>query len=215
MQPYHNRKLTDSGTQATLEKIERLHPHKMLLYLAIFGSMLIFLFMLIAFTATYNHPIMQEGGAPALTIPKAFIFSTLVLMLSSYYVSRFQRAFEQENMKKLRNMLGITVMLGFVFTISQYWGWHQLEQAGHGLSGISSGAYLYIISGLHILHLVGAMFFMTHQFIHISGIATDPVKTLITVTNPYQKLKLEMLTTYWHFMDGLWVALFLYFLFWF
>lgn len=214
MQPYHNRKITDGGAQATLEKIERLHPHKMLLYLAIFGSSLIFLFMLIAFTASNGHPAIQESGIQ-LSIPKAFIFSTLVLMISSYFVSRFMRAFEQENMKKLRNMLGITVVLGFVFTISQYWGWHQLEQAGHGLSGISSGAYLYIISGLHILHLVGAMFFMTHQFIRISSIAADPVKTLITVTNPYQKMKLGMLATYWHFMDFLWIGLFLYFLFWF
>lgn len=214
MQPYHNRKITESGSKATLEKIERLHPHKMLLYLAIFGSSLIFLFMIIAFTASSNHPILQDGATP-LELPKAFIFSTLVLMLSSYFVSRFMRAFEQEEMKKLRNMLGITVMLGFIFTISQYWGWHQLEGAGHGLSGISSGAYLYIISGLHILHLVGAMFFMTHQFIRVSSIANDPVKTLITVTNPYHKMKLEMLSTYWHFMDGLWVALFLYFLFMF
>ena len=214
MQSFHNRKITDTGAQATLERIERLHPHKMLLYLAIFGSSLIFLFMLIAFTATTNHPALQESQIQ-LVVPKAFIFSTLVLMLSSYFVSRYNRAFEQENMKKLRNLLGITVMLGFVFTISQYWGWHQLEQAGYGLSGISSGAYLYIISGLHILHLVGAMFFMTHQFIRISGISSDPVKILIAVTNPYQKMRLQMLTTYWHFMDLLWVALFLYFLFWF
>ena len=181
--------------------------------MAIFGSSLIFLFMLIAFTATNNHPLLENEVQPV--VPKAFVFSTLVLMLSSYFVSRFKRAFEQEQMKKLRNMLGITVMLGFVFTISQYWGWHQLEQAGHGLSGISSGAYLYIISGLHILHLVGAMFFMTHQFIRISSISADPVKTLIAVTNPYQKMRLDMLSTYWHFMDFLWVALFLYFLFWF
>lgn len=214
MLPYHNRKITETGSQATLEKIEKLHPHKMLLYLAIFGSTLIFLFMIIAFTATNNHPVMQDGQVQ-LQLPKAFIFSTLILLVSSYFVSRFVRAFEQENMKKLRNMLGITVVLGFIFTISQYWGWHQLEQAGHGLSGISSGAYLYIISGLHILHLVGAMFFMTHQFIRISSISADPVKTLIAVTNPYQKMKLEMLTTYWHFMDFLWVGLFLYFLFMF
>ena len=214
MQPFHNRKITDTGARATLEKIEKLHPHKMLLYLAIFGSSLIFLFMIIAFTASSNHPVL-EGGANQLHIPKAFIFSTLVLMGSSYFVSRFNRAFEQEKMTKLRNMLGITVVMGFIFTISQYWGWHQLEQAGHGLSGISSGAYLYVISGLHILHLVGAMFFMTHQFIKVSAISADPVKTLIAVTNPYQKMKLQMLSIYWHFMDFLWVAMFLYFLFMF
>ncbi len=74
MQPFHNRKISDTGGQATLEKIERLHPHKMLLYLAIFGSSLIFLFMLIAFTASNGHPAIQENNAQ-LSIPKAFIFS--------------------------------------------------------------------------------------------------------------------------------------------
>jgi len=33
------------------------------------------------------------------------------------------------------------------------------------------------------------------------------------VTNPYQRIRLEMLTTYWHFIDILWVGLFFYFLF--
>lgn len=212
MQPSHNRKITDTHLTTTFEKIEKLHPHKMLLYLAMFGTSLIFVFMLIAFTATHNGTV---EGAPEFSMPKAFIFSTMVLLFSSYYVSRFLRAYQNEEMKKLRNLIGITVMLGFVFTLSQYWGWHELDVSGYSLTGLSSGAYLYVISGLHILHLVGGIFFMTYQFIKISRVANDPVKSLIMVTNPYHKIKLEMLTTYWHFMDLLWVGLFTYFLFFF
>lgn len=212
MQPSHNRKISDTHLTTTFERIEKLHPHKMLLYLAMFGTSLIFVFMLIAFTATHNGAV---EGAPEFRMPKAFIFSTMVLLFSSYYVSRFLRAYRNEEMKKLRNLIGITVMLGFVFTLSQYWGWHELDVSGYSLTGLSSGAYLYVISGLHILHLVGGIFFMTYQFIRISRVANDPVKSLIMVTNPYHKIKLEMLTTYWHFMDLLWVGLFTYFLFFF
>ncbi|WP_017731002.1 cytochrome c oxidase subunit 3 [Nafulsella turpanensis] len=212
MQPSHNRKITDTGRITTFEKIEKLHPHKMLLFLAIFGSSLIFLFMLIAFTATY-----QESGTemPGFHMPEAFIFSTIVLIFSSFFVNQFLRAFKNEEFKKLRNLIGITAMLGFIFTLSQYWGWHQLEQSGYSLTGYSSGAYLYIISGLHILHLVGGIFFMTHHFIKVSRVANDSVKGLIMVTNPYQKIKLSILVTYWHFIDVLWVGMFLYFLFFF
>ena len=212
MQPFHNRKIKDTRQGTTLERIEKLHPHKMLLYLAIFGSSLIFAFMLIAFTASYTAPGPDE---PAFVMPKAFVFSTLILLVSSYFVTQFLKLYRNDEMKKLRNYLGITAVLGFVFTISQYWGWHQLENIGYGLTGMNSGAYLYVISGLHILHLVGGIFFMTFQFIRVSRVANDPVKTLIMVTNPYQKMKMEMLTAYWHFLDILWVGLFLYFLFMF
>lgn len=184
----------------------------MLLYLAIFGSSIIFAFMLIAFTASYTAPGPDE---PGLVMPKAFVFSTLILLFSSYFVTQFLKLYQNEEMKKFRNYLGITIMLGLVFTLSQYWGWHQLDTTGNGLTGMSSGAYLYVISGLHILHLVGGIFFMTYQFIRISRVANDPVKSLIMVTNPYQKMKIQMLVTYWHFLDILWVGLFLYFLFMF
>ena len=210
MQPSHNRKISESNPLSTFERIEKLHPHKMLLFLAMFGSSLIFVFMLIAFTATYTAPSEE---LPRFVMPKAFIFSSLVLLVSSYFVSRFQRAYENEALKKLRNLLGISIFLGFVFTLSQYWGWHQLEQSGYNLQGMSSGAYLYVISGLHILHLVGGIFFMTYQFIKVSRVSRDPVRSLIMVTNPYEKIRLEMLSTYWHFMDLLWISMFLYFLF--
>lgn len=212
MLPFNNRNIKDAQQGTTLEKIEKLHPHKMLLYLAIFGSSLIFAFMLIAFTASYSSPGPDQ---PGFVMPKAFIFSTLVLLFSSYFVTQFTKLYENDEMKKLRNFLGITVMLGLIFTVSQYWGWHQLEKSGYGLTGMNSGAYLYVISGLHILHLVGGIFFMTFQFIRISGVANDPVKGLILVTNPYEKMKMQMLTTYWHFLDILWLGLFLYFLFMF
>ena len=212
MQPFHNRKIKNSQQSTTLEKIEKLHPHKMLLYLAIFGSSIIFAFMLIAFTASYTAPGPDE---PGFVMPKAFVFSTLILLFSSYFVTQFLKLYQNEEMKKFRNFLGITIMLGLVFTLSQYWGWHQLDTTGNGLTGMNSGAYLYIISGLHILHLVGGIFFMTYQFIRISRVANDPVKSLIMVTNPYQKMKIQMLVTYWHFLDILWVGLFLYFLFMF
>ena len=206
----NNRKVQDVQSTTTLEKIEKLHPHKMLLYLSIFGSSLIFLFMLIAFTSSHTPPGPEEA---AFSMPKAFIFSSLVLVFSSYFVSRFISSFQDEKMKKLRNLLGITIVLGFIFTISQYWGWHQLDKSGFGLTGMNSGAYLYVISGLHILHLVVGIFFMTYQFIRVSRVANDPVQRLIMVTNPYQKMKIEMLATFWHFIDILWVGLFLYFLF--
>lgn len=207
--PRNGDKLGSKQHPTTLDKIEKLHPHKMLLYLAMLGSSIIFFFMLVAFSATYAR---FTEGIENFHLPKAFILSTLILGFSSYLVTRFMRAYRQEKLSKLRNLLGFTLVLGVLFTLSQYWGWHQLEASGYSLTGISSGAYLYVISGLHVLHLMGGMFFLTYEFIKISNVANDAVQTLIVTTNPYETIRLEILTVYWHYIDFLWLGLFLYFL---
>ena len=145
--------------------------------------------------------------------PKAFIVSLVLLLFSSFSISKALTAFREDDMKALKHALGITLVLGLAFTISQYVGWYELNQANIYLSGQVSGSYLYVISGLHVLHLAAGLVFLTMTYTQVSSITRDPVKQLIMVTNPYQRVKLEMLTVYWHFVDALWVVLFFYFLF--
>ncbi len=191
-----------------LDRLEKLHPHKTLLYLTIFGSCLLFGFLIVAYAAKSDANTYID-----FEFPKAFIVSLVLLLFSSYSISRALTAFEADDMKTLKNSLGITLMLGLAFTISQYIGWYELTQSNIYLSGEVSGSYLYVISGLHVLHLAIGLVFLTMTYTQVSNISRDPVRQLIMVTNPYQRIKLEMLTTYWHFVDALWVVLFFYFLF--
>ena len=207
MMQNQNKNTKKAAPQTVMSRLEQLHPHKTLLYLAIFGSTLIFAFMIIAYsTGEANAYIHFE-------MPKAFIVSLVLLLFSSYFIAKATSAFEEDDMAALKNSLGITLLLGTAFTISQYVGWYELKQSGIYLSGYKSGAYLYVISGLHVLHLTIGLVFLTMMYTQISTIARNPVKRLIMVTNPYQRIRLEMLTTYWHFIDVLWVGLFFYFLF--
>ncbi|MDQ3392852.1 MAG: cytochrome C oxidase subunit III [Bacteroidota bacterium] len=195
--------------ETTFQKIEKLHPHKLFLYLAILGSSLIFTFMLIAYTTSRPDFLILQN----FYFPKAFTVSTFVLMVSSYTISKIIRFYKSDEIKQLRNYLGYTLILGLAFSISQYIGWRQLETSGIYLSGDPSGAYLYVISGFHLIHLLGGLGFLGYFFVKSIYVAKDPIKSLIMVTNPCEKLRLEMLSTYWHFMDALWVVLFFYFLF--
>ena len=194
--------------EGTFARLEKIHPHKMLLYLSIFGSSLIFLFMITAYT--FSRP---DEDFSNFVMPKAFIVSLVLLMFSSFSISRLLPAFKKDRMKEVRRILEVTLLLGLAFTISQYVGWYELNRSGIHLSGQDSGAYLYVISGLHVLHLAGGLVFLTLTYTKINTVARDPVKNLIMVTNPYQRTKMEMLVTYWHFVDALWVLLFFYFLF--
>lgn len=195
--------------ETTFQKIEKLHPHKLFLYLAILGSSLIFIFMITAYTTSKPDASHFEN----FTFPKAFIVSTFILMLSSFTISKVTQLYTEDNLKQLRNHLGFTFILGLGFTLSQYMGWKQLDNAGIYFTGDASGAYLYVISGLHLVHLMAGLIFVGYLFFQSIQICKDPIKSLLMVTNPYDKLKLEMVTTYWHYMDFLWVVLFFYFLF--
>ena len=194
--------------QTVISRLEKLHPHKTLLYLSIFGSSLLFIFLITAYAVRTDTETFIN-----FRFPKAFIVSLVLLLFSSFYISKALTAFRADDMRGLKHSLGITLVLGLAFTISQYVGWYELNQSNIYLSGEVSGSYLYIISGLHVLHLAAGLVFLTMMYTQISNVSRDPVKQLIMITNPYQRIKLEMLTVYWHFVDALWVVLFFYFLF--
>jgi cytochrome c oxidase subunit 3 len=159
---------------------------------------------------TFSRP---EEDFANFIMPKSFIISLVLLLFSSFFISKVLPAFKKDDMKAVRRSLEITLLLGLAFTISQYVGWYEMNRSGIHLSGKDSGAYLYVVSGLHVLHLAAGLVFLTMTYTRVSTISRDPVKSLIMVTNPYQRIRLEMLTTYWHFIDILWVGLFFYFLF--
>ncbi|MFP4090147.1 MAG: heme-copper oxidase subunit III [Cyclobacteriaceae bacterium] len=203
-----NKNTEKQKKESPITRLEKIHPHRMLLYLATFGSCLIFLFMVMAYSFS-----RAEEDMISFNMPKSFVVSLVLLLFSSYTISKALPAFKKDNIKELKRALGLTMLFGLSFTISQYIGWYELNKSGIYLSGKSSGAYLYVISGLHVLHLAGALVFITMAYTKVSSVSLDPVKALIMITDPYQKLKIEMLTFYWHFMDALWVFLFFYFLF--
>ena len=208
MQNYHKNTEKAERNNA-ITRLEQLHPHKTLLYLAIFGSSLLFVFLIVSYSLSLRDADIFFNFA----FPKAFIVSLVLLLFSSYTMTRVVPAFVKDDLTTVKNSLGLTLLLGIAFTISQYVGWAELYRSGIYLSGEASGAYLYVISGLHVFHLAGGLVVLTIMYTQLSAISRDPVKKLIMVTNPYQKIKLEMLASYWHFVDALWLILFFYFLF--
>jgi cytochrome c oxidase subunit III len=201
--------LSRGKEESALQKIEKMHPHKMLLYFSMLASFLIFFFMILAYTV--SMPDYEESSFDY--FPKSFILSTIILILSSVSLSKALPAFKNDKVKTLERSLGITLMFGLLYALFQYIGWVQLTEAGIYFDGSPSGSYLYVISGLHLIHLFGGMVALTYMYLKSLKASKDPVKSLILITNPYQKLRLEILTTYWHFMDAIWMGLFIYFLF--
>lgn len=195
--------------ESWFKKVENMHPYQTLMYLGMFGSGLIFLFMTTAFLASDTSLV----EATKFKMPKSFILSTLVLLISGYTVSKLIVHYKEDRVEKLKDSLLITFFLGIIFTVLQFIGWKELSMMGVDFRGLPSGSFLYVLSGIHIFHLVGAMVFALIMVYQYSRVEKDQIKNLILLANPYERMRIELFTTYWHFMDFIWLVLFLIFVF--
>lgn len=115
-------------------------------------------------------------------------------------------------MRKAAKELLCALLSGIVFIVLQGFGWFQLQQAGVFLSPeYATGSFLYVLPGLHLLHVLGGLCYLIWLCGRTFSISLDPVKSLIMVTNPYEKIRLQIMGIYWHAMDLLWIVMFVLF----
>ncbi|WP_317048771.1 cytochrome c oxidase subunit 3 [Algoriphagus aquaeductus] len=190
-----------------MQKLENLHPYETLLYLGMLGSGLIFLFLVVAFL--FSGLSQLEGFNRRM--PIAFLISTFMLVLSGYTATKMRLHYQEENIPKLESSLRNTFVLGLIFTVLQFAGWKELTDMGIKFTGIPSGSFLYVLSGIHIFHLIGAMVFAVILLLQLRKTQDDGIRRLVLITNPFEKMQIRLFTVYWHFMDAIWLVLFLLF----
>jgi cytochrome c oxidase subunit 3 len=99
--------------------------------------------------------------------------------------------------------LFITFVLGLVFTYTQYLGWKELTIQGIyflGKYSNASGSFLYLIAVVHLLHLFGGLI----------ALLITLVKSIKNRYSAQDYLGIELSAIYWHFLDLLWIYLFLF-----
>lgn len=207
MQPKKN--IQAKYRESSFQQIEKMHPYKMLLVLGIVGIAMIFVFLVIAYTVSISNDLQVSE----VRLPKIFTLATIILLGSSFALNLAIKAFHEDNMRQLNFMIFLVLLMGVIFTGCQFLGWLDLKESGIFLAGQSSGTFLYVISGLHLMHLTGGILFLLLALVKTYKVRQDPVKALIMVTNPFDKLRLELLTVYWHFLSALWLFLFFFFLY--
>lgn len=207
MQPKKN--IQAKYRESSFQQIEKMHPYKMLMMLAIVGIAMIFVFLVIAYTVSISDYFQTSE----VRLPKIFTLATIILLGSSFALNLAVKAFYEDNMRQLNFMIFLVLLMGVIFTGCQFLGWLDLKESGILLAGKSSGTFLYVISGLHLMHLSGGIFFLLLALVKTYKVRQDPVKALIMVTNPFDRLRLELLTEYWHFLCALWLFIFFFFLY--
>lgn len=145
----------------------------------------------------------DNGNWLLFDLPNEFYMSTAIILASSLSMLMAQRAVKKSNYTHLIIALGITLALGFGFCITQYQGWKVLVNQGIVFAGKysnASGSFLYVLTGVHLAHLLGGIISLLVVFI----------KSLRKKYNAENRLGVELCAIYWHFLDILWVYLFLF-----
>jgi cytochrome c oxidase subunit 3 len=179
------------------EQRKKIHPHKFTLWVAL-GSIIM---MFAGLTSAYIVKREQPGWT-TFDVPRAFWYSTAVMLLSSLTIQMAQKAFKDREMLRYRNLIILTTVLGLLFVALQWIGFRQIWKSGVHFKGSGGGQFLYIIAGLHALHVLAGIIAL---FVMIT-------KALGARIRNYNPVPVELMSTYWHFVDLLWIYLFIFFI---
>lgn len=188
--------MTTAGIVSTQKN--KIHPHKFTLWVAIASILMMFAGLTSAFIVKSNLVGWRD-----IKMPKIFWVSTVVIVLSSLTIQMALRAFRQREMKNYRLLMGLTVLAGAAFVVLQWLGFQALWAQNITFKGVSgAGQFLYVIFGLHALHVVGGVIALTVLF----------AKAFLGKIKVYSSIPTEVAATYWHFVDILWIYLLLFFI---
>ena len=179
-------------------KIQKQKSQKALLWLGIVSICMMFAGLTSAYVVR-----QAEGNWIKFDLPSQFSIGTAILLFSSITMNWAVQSIKQGNTAMLKNAVLFTWVLGIAFVWSQFASWKALVNQGIFMVGNPSGSYLYMLSGLHLAHIVGGLIFLTVVL----------VKTFLKRYDAQNHLQIKLCATYWHFVDILWVYLFLFLLF--
>ena len=174
-----------------------IRPIKFVLWLFIVASIMLFA----AFTSGYIVR-RAEGNWVEFELPSMFMVSTLFIIASSGTMHWAYLSGKKLDFDKQKLALWLTIALGVAFLACQYFAWLQLIAEKVFFVGNPSGSFLYVISGLHGVHIIAGICVLLAPLIGV-------YRNIAQVKN---MLRLELASIFWHFLDILWIYLYVFLL---
>ncbi|MEA2206963.1 MAG: cytochrome c oxidase subunit [Blastocatellia bacterium] len=174
------------------------------MYVALAGVVMLFT----ALTSAYIVRAASSNDWRPIAMPSILWLSTLVIVVSSFVLETARRAVKQQRDGVYGRWLIITTLLGITFLASQLMAWRQLARQGVYLSSNPHSSFFYLLTAAHGVHLLGGILALGYLLLRTrktrDGVAAESKRVGAV----------DAVSIYWHFMDGLWVYLFLLLFFW-
>jgi len=155
---------------------------------------------------TSAYVVSKERGdwLESLVLPEAFYVSLVVIIMSSLTMHFAKKMIIKEEQRAGMFLLLVTLALGLTFIYLQIRGFSEIYlQSGYAFNENIAFSFIYIIVVVHIAHIIAAI-----------------ISLFVVIYNHFKQkykdgktLGIELATTFWHFVDFLWIYLFLFFYF--
>jgi len=190
------------GTKVFDTYQQKAKSYKTMLWIAMVSMFMMFAGLTSAYIVSKSRPDWLTD----FELPSAFLFSTIVIVLSSFTFFQSVSATKRDNHKNATLFLWLTLVLGISFVVFQFIGFEQVINSGFYFTGANSTvttSFLYIVVILHLLHLCAGL-----------------ISLFIVIYNNFKQkynsesfLGIQLSATFWHFLDFVWLYLFLFFSF--
>jgi cytochrome c oxidase subunit 3 len=185
-------------TQGTSQEKQK-RAKKMMLWFGIVSLIMSFAGLTSAFIVSSS----REDWLANFVLPNAFTYSTLIILLSSIFLYAAKRSLKKNQVSTTTSLLIGALVLGIAFIYSQIQGFNQIIDSGYNFTGPTSNitmSYIYIIAVVHIVHV-------------LAGIICLIVVIINQLNKKYSSentLGFDLASTFWHFVDILWLYLFFF-----
>ncbi|MEK6493478.1 cytochrome c oxidase subunit 3 [Myroides odoratimimus] len=175
---------------------------KVMMLFGIGSIMMVFAGLTSAYVVSKSRP----DWLAEFQLPNSFLYSTLAIAISSVTMHLAYKAIKQNDRNKTTTYLVSTLILGLLFVFLQFKGFNEVISMGYFFTGSESTittSFLYVIVIVHIVHLAGGVLSLLY-------VIYNHFKQKY---NSQQYIGIELCAWFWHFLDLLWIYLFLFFTF--
>lgn len=170
-------------------------PVKFILWLFILSSIMLFAGITSAYIVR-----QAEGNWKIFDLPSMFYYTTVIILLSSATMHWSYLQAKKFNLKNQKIGLWITFILGVAFLVGQYEGWKELVNNKVYFSGNPAESFVYVISGFHAVHIIAGLIIMLAAMIGVHR----------NINQTKNVFRMELSSVFWHFIDILWIYLFVF-----
>lgn len=165
--------------------------------------------ILMLFTALSSAYIVRAASSSdwqPLGMPRILLLSSVLLLISSGTLETARRKLKQAAANAYKSWLLLTVVLGIGFLASQIIAWRQLAKQGVYIASNPHSSFFYLFTAVHGVHLLGGL--VALAYLSLRSRAPRDEKSALTSKLTKTQAKADAVTLYWHFMDFLWLYLF-------
>jgi cytochrome c oxidase subunit 3 len=165
-------------------------------------AMAAILMMFTALSSAYIVRAASSNDWQPLRMPRILLLSTALIVISSGTLETARRRLKNSFLSSYKLWLLVTVALGFGFLVSQLLAWRQLVRQGIYVASNPHSSFFYLLTATHGVHLLGGLVALVYLSLRARARQKNPSAI------EKRQAGADAVTLYWHFMDFLWIYLF-------